>query len=67
MGQLTQHEMTSCNDGEKRTCTLHVCVLGVVHVRSTRGACEGRADRRIRECGILRDIDLVGFCYDGTI
>lgn len=29
--------------------------------------CERWDDKRVRDCGILRDIDLVAFCYDGTI
>lgn len=27
----------------------------------------GKADKRVRECGTVRNIDLAGFCYDGTI
>ena len=29
--------------------------------------CERWDDKRVRDCRIPRDIDLVAFCYDGTI
>lgn len=72
MGQLTQQEMTSCNDEAKVcifvcTCTVCDCMHKLVHVAWTRGAWERYDGERTRGGGIQRDVDLAGFCYDGTI
>lgn len=76
MGQLTQQEMKSRNDGQTCVCvglrvfiaymySTQVCALRVSCMLDE--LCERWDDKRVRDCGILRDIDLVAFCYDGTI